>query len=109
MGPSKDERYLFKCKPTYNFQSVEFEYVGDKDDIPEMMDLYNEVLKHLMAIAPEQPAKVSQGPIKAPKITKPSEKQYDIMDRFHIPYDDTTTAEEASKLITESIERSKGN
>ena len=45
--------FSFKCKPTYNFQSVEFEFEGGIDDIPEMFEVYQAVLNELMRIAPE--------------------------------------------------------
>jgi hypothetical protein len=98
------EVYSFKCKPVYNFQSIEFEFVGGKDDIPQMIDLYQEVLKNLMAISPEQPN--TKAPIQRANIIKPSPRQYEIMDSFGIPYNDMTTREQASKLITESMEKS---
>lgn len=90
----------FKCKPTYQFQSIEFDYpVQTPDDLPKMFDVYNRVLKGLMEIAPIQenkPAKASE-----PLAT---EKQKSIMDRFGIKYNNNTTAKEAQKLIQASIE-----
>ena len=95
--------YNFKCKPVYNFQSIEFEFIGSKEDIPAMMEVYQEVLKNLMAISPEQPN--AKAPIQRADIIKPSPRQYEIMDSFGIPYTDRTTRAEATKLITESIEK----
>lgn len=99
--------YTFKCKPVYNFQSIEFEFIGSKEDIPAMMEVYQEVLKNLMAISPEQPN--AKAPIQRANIIKPTEAQYAKMDEFHIPYNDMTTRAEASRLITESIERYKAS
>ena len=46
----------FKCKPTYNFQSIEFEFeLEDTSDVSGMFVLYNVILEGLKAIAPEQP------------------------------------------------------
>ena len=91
----------FKCKPTYQFQSIEFDYpVQTVDDLPKMFDLYNRVLKGLMEIAPIQEA---AKPVKASEPLA-TEKQKSIMDRFGIKYNNNTTAKEAQKLIQASIE-----
>ena len=90
----------FKCKPTYQFQSIEFDYpVQTPNDLDAMFELYNRVLKGLMDIAPIQENK----PVKAlePLAT---DKQKSIMDRFGIKYNNNTTAKEAQKLIQASIE-----
>ena len=97
------EKIIFKCKPTYNFQSVEFEYHGDLESLDDMMVVYEEVLKRLVTIAPEQPAKVVS-PIAKAEIQKPTDKQYEIMDKFRIKYTDQTTRKEAQALIQQSMD-----
>lgn len=90
----------FKCKPTYQFQSIEFDYtVQTVDDLPKMFDLYNCVLKGLIDIAPIQENK----PVKASEPLA-TDKQKSIMDRFGIKYNNNTTSKEAQKLIQASIE-----
>lgn len=91
--------YIFKCKPTYNFQSVEFEFAGTIDNLDEMFELYKAIVNGLMALAPEQPTKVS-GP--APELA--SAKQREIMDKFHIKYKSSITKAEAQELIKKSLE-----
>ena len=90
---------LMKCKPTFQFQSVEFDYnVQTSADLQPMFDLYNLVLKGLMEIAPIQEKQ------QQPKEPLATPKQKEIMDRFNIKYNATTTAKEAQKLIQNSIE-----
>ena len=92
---------LFKCKPVWLFQSCEFEVeLNDVSDLPKLFDLYSEVLKGLMLIAPEQKKEVNQT---KPKLA--SDKQREIMRKFDIPFTLETTAEEAQKLIQESVQK----
>lgn len=89
----------FKCKPTYNFQSVEFEFFGTINDIPAMFDVYQAVLNELMRIAPEQPTKTV-----APAAELATAKQREILDKFHLKYKSNITKQEAQELIKQSIE-----
>ena len=91
--------FNFKCKPTYNFQSVEFEFFGKVDDIHIMIDIYQAVLNELMRIAPEQPAKTV-----APVAELATAKQREILDKFHLKYKSNITKQEAQELIKQSIE-----
>ena len=91
--------FSFKCKPTYNFQSVEFEFEGGIDDIPEMFEVYQAVLNELMRIAPEQPTKTV-----APAAELATAKQREILDKFHLKYKSNITKQEAQELIKQSIE-----
>ena len=59
----------FKCKPTYQFQSIEFDFEVDdncapvaEQDIKDMFELYGKVLKGLMEIAPIQDQKQAPRP-----------------------------------------------
>lgn len=91
----------FKCKPTYQFQSIEFDYpVNTQDDLPDMFSLYEKVLKGLMEIAPIQDQKQAPRPVE-PLAT---DRQKEIMKRFGIKFSAQTTAKEAQKLIQQSIE-----
>jgi len=97
--------YIFKCKPTYNFQSVEFEFAGSIDDIPDMMAIYDRIVKELILIAPDQ-SQSSFAKKVAPQEEMPTEKMYAIMDRFGIKYTSKTTKKEASELIQKSLDKS---
>lgn len=50
---------VVKCKPVYNFQSVEFEYEihdGNPKDIEAMFMIYKQLMDGLQKVAVEQPA-----------------------------------------------------
>lgn len=105
---------IFKCKPVYNFQSVEFE-MEIKDDattkekqkaFEDMWDMYKCCIVELTKIAPEQPA-----PVKA--AAKPSEpmatpKQIDLLvNSFGMVRDEAKklTQKQASFKINEFINK----
>lgn len=63
------DKMTFKCKPVYNFQSIEFEMTIDAENAEElklMFEVYKAMLQGLQSIAPEQPAL-------AKAVSKPSE------------------------------------
>ena len=105
MNENEKKVFNFKCKPTYNFQSVEFEFQGTTDDIPEMMALYDCIVKELIVIAPDQ-SQSSFAKKVVPQEGMPTEKVYAIMDRFGIKYTSKTTKKEASELIQKSLDKS---
>ena len=100
---------IFKCKPTYNFQSIEFEWEAGTDlDLEAMFNLYDYIVKKLQEIAPEQPTNtVKKEPKPKKKVIPATEKQLSIMDKFGIDYPEDCSVELAQKLIQESIEKSK--
>lgn len=93
----------FKCKPTYNFQSIEFEIEVTEDYLEPMFQLYRRVVEGLIRVTPEQP-KPGQ-PMGKPA----SPKQMEIMDKFHISYQPGITYDQADKLIQESYQRAKNS
>ena len=91
---------IMKCKPTYQFQSIEFDYnVNSAADLPDMFSLYNKVLKGLMEIAPVQDPKGQPKP--AEPLATPRQKE--IMDTHGIKYTATTTQKQAYELIQKSM------
>ena len=89
---------VFKCKPCYQFQTIEFDFVTYRfDDLEAMKGLYKKCLEILMEIAPEQQKKVPEA--------LATEKQRQIMKINDIPFTAQTTAKEAQTLIEESIKR----
>ena len=121
MMASEPKPLVLKCKPVYNYQSIEFEYeVRNGDDIADMFELYGQLLDGLMEKAPEQPAPARATPVKAPKVKdlKPipepkeplaTEAQLRILNDFHIPHSRNVTKAQAQKLIRESVERAKAD
>lgn len=90
------------CKPVYNFQSIEFDMEinpNDPEQIDAMFGFYSTMIKKLQDISVDQPKPVYV----APKEPLATDRQKEIMDRFHIPYSDKTTMKQAQKLITESM------
>ena len=94
---------IFKCKPTYNFQSIEFEWeAGSDEDLEPMFKLYDHIVKRLQEIAPEQQ------PVKF-KTTKPkqkmaSEAQLDYMDVLGIKHPSNCTLATAQRLLSEHLD-----
>ena len=94
---------IVKCKPCYNFQTVEFDYmVSDDSDLDEMMELYNNILQRLMKVAVAQPA-----PVKMPE--KPenpaTDAQLKILKQFGIKFKPNISKEEAHTLIKKSYDK----
>jgi hypothetical protein len=90
----------FKCKPTYNFQSIEFEIECSEMNLEPMFSLYRRVVEGLISVTPDQP--------KNGITAKPaSAKQIEIMDRFHIPYQPGISYDQADEKIKESYAKSK--
>ena len=95
--------FRFHCKPTYNFQSIEFEMevdLDDKESLDRMQEAFSEVLSRLVkasAVAPTQEER--------PELA--TERQKQIMKAHGIKFDANTTNEEAQKLIEASIEKAK--
>ena len=87
-------------KPTYNFQTVEFDVdMEKKEDLDGAFELYAELIKRLKEVAPEQPNNNNSKP-KEPLAT---ERQKEIMDKYDIDYEPNITKAKASKLIAYSM------
>ena len=91
----------FKCKPTYNFQSIEFEVECHENNLEPMFALYRKVVEGLIAVTPSQPNQ--------PQIKPASAKQLEIMDKFRIPYQPGISYEDADRKIQESYNRAKNS
>lgn len=101
---------IMKCKPTYQFQSIEFDYeIDDKcgpvaeQDIKDMFALYQKVLKGLMDIAPVQDQRTPAP--KTPQDPPATQRQKDTMDLYGIDYPDNITSKQAQALIQRSIHK----
>lgn len=102
------EVYTFKLKPVYNFQSIEVEFVGTKEDLMETgLTMYEEILRGLQ-IATDS---VIEAPTKRdrrdniPKEPLATDGQKKIMSMYGIEFTNKTTKAEATKLITANMEK----
>lgn len=96
-----------KCKPTFNYQSVEFEYeVTNEDEWGEAFEIYSGILEELMYLAPEQPTNAPKG--KQPKEPKEpaTEAQLKILKTYNIKHSKYVSKQEASELIKKSMAKS---
>lgn len=90
--------FKVKCKPTYNFQSIEFEWeIRNPQDQEYMFEVYKELLEGLIRLAPNQD--------KAENVEPATEKQLEILKKFKIPHKGNVSKEEANKLIQKSLKK----
>ena len=90
------------CKPTYNYQSVEFDWeIKYPEDEEHMFEVYKRLLEGLIAIAPEQPDK-GKAIVKEEPAT---EKQLEILKKFKISHKANISKKEASELIKKSMSK----
>lgn len=90
-----------KCKPTYAFQSIEFEWDLTDENFEEMILLYSRLVEALKDIAPEQPDSNKKPAKKGPAAT-PS--QLALLDKLKVKHAKDITAKEASVLIDKYFE-----
>lgn len=89
----------YKCKPTFNFQSIEFEWDTEQDgSYEEMIAHYNRVVDDLEKTVTKKQEE------KSPLATEAQKK---IMKENGIKFSDKTTKDEAHRLIDASIAKAK--
>lgn len=99
------EKLTLKCKPTFNYQSIEYEFeINNEYDMDKCLKTYAFLVKELMKIAPEQEEKGRRKPAE-PKEELATDKQKEILARYGIPYDKTTTKKQAYELIKSNKEK----
>ena len=95
----QSKTFKVKCKPTYNFQSIEFEWeINSPLDQEYMFEVYKDLLEGLIRIAPNQPEKTEE-------VELATEKQLEILKKFKIPHKANVSKEEANKLIQKSLKK----
>jgi hypothetical protein len=97
--------YKIHCKPTYNYQSVEFDFDVRSDNLTEdMMSLennYKVILEMLVRVSEKAPQKDFK-PVQ--QVEEPAtEKQIEVMNTFHIKYPKDVTRKQAQELIKANI------
>ena len=86
-----------KCKPCYNFQTIEFEWeVSTEQDVYDMFDFYSSIYQGLMKICPDEAKKVEE---------PATDKQIEVMNRFHISYPKDVTKKQAQELIKKNLNK----
>lgn len=91
------KKIILKCKPTYNFQSIEFEWELD-NDIDEMFEFYKIVVDGLKEIAPTQPTEKVMG-------EPATSKQLDILKLYGIPHKGNISKSQADELIKKNMKK----
>ena len=96
------------CKPVFNYQSIEFDWVipyeCTEEDLAELEQIYSKMLAMLVrasANAPQAEAKKPVAPVEEPA----SEKQKEILRNFHIDFKPDITKKQAHALIKKSMDQ----
>ena len=96
------------CKPVFNYQSIEFDWVipseFTEEDLAELEQVYSKMLAMLVrasAIAPQTEAKKPAAPVEE----LASEKQKEILRNFHIDFKPDITKKQAHALIKKSMDQ----
>lgn len=96
------------CKPVYNYQSVEFDWVipynCDKECMDSMEAFYTKMLEMLVRVSQNAPQKDVSKPV-APVEEPASEKQKEILRNFHIDFKPDITKKQAHALIKKSMDQ----
>ena len=95
---------VIKCKPVYNFQSVEFEMEIDPTKLEELnglFNIYNNLLVGLQKVAPEQPVQAKPIPIKQEPKATPGQVQCLVNFGIEKSVAEKMTKAEAGKKIGE--------
>ena len=93
---------MCKCKPTYNFQSIEFEWPLTKENYSDMYQLYCDMLQFMIENAPEQIAKNGKAEPAEPE-EPATEKQLALLDRLGVKYSKNISLKKARILIKENL------
>ena len=99
------EPLILKCKPCHNFQTIEFEWeVFEEQDVIDMFAFYSSILQGLMKMCPVESKNVEKKQTE-PKEEPASQKQIEVMDKFHIKYPKDVTKKQAQELIKNNMNK----
>lgn len=105
----KQIKYRLVMKPVFNFSSVEMECEVTSQElqhaIRDFKYVYNAIKDTCIEDVPSAKG-FDKKPKQQPKEELASEKQKETMSRFKIPYDENITMKEATRLISESKNKS---
>ena len=100
-------KHIVHCKPVFNYQSVEFDWVIHSDSVDQdlaiMEGIYSRMLEMLVRVSQNAPQKESKPvqPVEEPA----SEKQKEILRNFHIEFKPDITKKQAHALIKKSMDQ----
>ena len=90
---------LVKCKPVYNFQSVEFETeVNSPQDEKAMFELYRRILEGLKEVSIEQPPLAKPVPVK--QEIKASPKQVNLLIKLGVDEQEAKNMDRLCKWLS---------
>ncbi len=99
------------CKPVYNYQSIEFDWVipvnpyeCDQESMNAMEAFYTKMLEMLVRVSQNAPQVESKKPGQ-PQEELASEKQKEILRNFHIDFKEPLTKKQAHALIKKSMDQ----
>lgn len=93
---------ICKCKPTYNFQSIEFEWKLTKENYSDMFQLYCDLLQFMIENAPEQMTKPGKPEPKEPE-EPATEKQIALLNKLGVKIPKNLSLKQARILIKENL------
>lgn len=103
-------KYKVTMKPVINFNSIEMECECTEMELQQVLADFRTVYEGMKAIvggeAQPQPKKASNKKYVTPSM-RPSLKQIELMQEYGIEFDESTTKDEARKLIMESYKSVK--
>ena len=96
------------CKPVFNYQSVEFDWVfysaNKEEELSKMEQFYSKMLEMLVRVSQNAPQVEAKKPV-APVEEPASEKQKEILRNFHIDFKPDITKKQAHALIKKSMDQ----
>jgi hypothetical protein len=98
------------CKPVYNYQSVEFDWVIPFDKyckqqgMDDMEAFYTKMLEMLVRVSQNAPQVEAKKPV-APVEEPATEAQKQILRNFHIDFKPDITKKQAHNLIKKSMDQ----
>ena len=93
---------ICKCKPTYNFQSIEFEWHLTRENYSDMYQLYCDLLQFMIENAPEQMVKNGKPEPKEPE-EPATEKQIALLNKLGVKIPKNLSLKQARILIKENL------
>ena len=96
------------CKPAFNYQSVEFDWMlysdNTEEELSKMEQFYSKMLEMLVRVSQNAPQVEAKKPV-APVEEPATEAQKQILRNFHIDFKPDITKKQAHNLIKKSMDQ----